>query len=67
MKEFFKITICALLAAVLSPMIGFWVVALVGSAMALLPLSMALSKAFPGAWDRMRASLFGGASSLSAS
>lgn len=67
MKELFKMTLCALLVLALSPMIGFWVVALVGSAMALLPLGMALSKAFPGAWAQLSESLFGGRTHLPAS
>ena len=67
MKELLTITICALLVVVLSPMIGFWVVALVGSAMALLPLGAALSQAFPKAWAHMSESAFGGKTHLSAS
>lgn len=67
MKELLNITICALLVVVLSPMIGFWVVALVGSAMALLPLGMALSKAFPEKWAQLSESVFGGRTRLSAS
>jgi hypothetical protein len=67
MKELLKIAACALLVAALSPMIGFWVVALVGAVVFLLPVSIALSTAFPKTWKHIEDSLFAKTSSLSVS
>ncbi|MCC8998909.1 MAG: hypothetical protein LM522_05335, partial [Candidatus Contendobacter sp.] len=67
MKEFLKIAACALLVAVLSPVIGFWVVALVGAAVFLLPVSIAFSTTFPKTWKHIEDSLFTRMSSLSVS
>lgn len=67
MKELLKIAVYALLAAALSPMIGFWVVALVGSTMALVPLSILLSKLFPETSKHVAHSLLGDDPSLLAS
>lgn len=66
MREVLKVAACALLVALLSPMAGFWVVALVGSTMLLLPLGIAVSTAFPRAWKRIWGNLFAGSGSLSA-
>ena len=66
MREVLKVAACALLGALLSPMAGFWVVALVGSTMLLLPLGIAVSTAFPKAWKRIWGNLFTGSGSLSA-
>lgn len=58
MKELFKTMACAMLALLLAPAIGFWVVAATGASMGLLPLGAAFSKAFPKTWGQMRDSVF---------
>ncbi len=67
MKEFFKIAVCAILVLTLAPVAGFWIVALVGAALLLLPMSAAIATAFPEAWKQIEDSLFSRTSSLSAS
>ncbi len=67
MKEFFKIAVCAILVLMLAPVAGFWIVALVGAALLLLPMSAAIATAFPEAWKQIEDSLFSRTSSLSAS
>ncbi|CDH43972.1 MAG: hypothetical protein IPL59_10915 [Candidatus Competibacteraceae bacterium] len=67
MKEFFKIVACALLVVALSPVIGFWVVALVGAAVFLLPVGIAFSTTFPNTWKHIEDNLFARTSSLSVS
>ena len=42
MKEFFKIAVCVILVVALAPFAGFWIVALVGAGLILLPLGAAL-------------------------
>ncbi len=67
MKELLKIAACALLVVALSPVIGFWVVALVGVATFLLPVGIAFSTTFPKTWKHIEDSLFTTTSSLSVS
>ncbi len=66
MKEYFKVVVCVLLAVALSPAIGFLFVALVGASMALVPLGVAFSKAFPETGKHLVERLFATNSSLSA-
>ena len=67
MKEFFKIAMCVILVLALSPFAGFWIVALVGAALVLLPISAAIATAFPKTWKQVEDSLFSRTSSLVAS
>ena len=67
MKELFKIAACALLVLALAPMAGFWVVALVGTALFVLPLGVIFSTVFPKTWKHIEDDLFARTSSLSAS
>jgi hypothetical protein len=47
MKELLKVTVFAILVLVLSPFLGFWLVALVGALVFLLPLGAVASALFP--------------------
>ena len=67
MKELFKIAACALLVLVLAPIAGFWVVALIGAALFVLPLGVIFSAVFPKIWKHIEDDLFARTSSLSAS
>lgn len=67
MKELFKITVCVILVLALSPLAGFWIVALVGTGLLLLPIGAALATTCPETWKRIEDSLFSRTSSLSAS
>jgi hypothetical protein len=67
MKELLKIAVCVVLAAVLAPVAGFWVVALVGAALFLLPAGMVFSTMFPKAWKHIEDELLAKTSSLSPS
>jgi hypothetical protein len=66
MNELFKIVVCAVVMLALSPLAGFWIVALVGAGLLLLPLSAAIATAFPEMWKHVEDSLFARSSSLSA-
>lgn len=65
MKQFLKVLVCVLLAAALSPVIGFWVVALLGAMMILLPVGIGLSRVFPKTWSHLEEMLLSGTSALS--
>jgi hypothetical protein len=65
MKQFAKIVLCALLAVALSPIIGFWIVALLGALMILLPVGIGLSTVFPKTWRHVEEVLLSRTSSLS--
>ena len=67
MKELFKIAVCVILVLALSPFAGFWIVALVGTGLVLLPVGAALAKICPETWKHVEDSLFSRTSSLSAS
>ena len=67
MKEFFKITVCVILVLALSPFAGFWIVALVGAGLLLLPIGAAIATACPETWKHIEDGLFSRTSSLSAS
>lgn len=65
MKQFVKVVACALLAVALSPVIGFWIVALLGALMILLPVGIGLSTMFPKVWRHVEEVLLSRTSSLS--
>jgi len=67
MKEFIKIALCAIVVLALSPLAGFWIVALVGAGLLLLPMSAAIATTCPETWKHIEDSLFSRTSSLSAS
>jgi fatty acid desaturase len=60
MKELFKIAACALLVLALAPIAGFWVVALVGVALFLLPVGVIFSAIFPKTCKHIEDDLFAG-------
>ena len=53
MKELFKVVVFAILALALSPFLGFWLVALIGTSVFLLPVGAALSALFPETWHHI--------------
>ncbi|MFZ1830959.1 MAG: hypothetical protein WAW42_19790 [Candidatus Competibacteraceae bacterium] len=53
MKELCKIAGFAILVLALSPFLGFWLVALVGALVFLLPVGAALSALFPKTWHHL--------------
>ena len=57
MKDIMKIAMLAIVVLALSPLAGFWIVALVGAALALLPVGAVISAAFPKAWKQIENSL----------
>ena len=67
MKELLKIAVCAILVLALSPLAGFWIVALVGAGLLLLPIGAAVATAFPKTWKHIEDNLFSRNSFLSAS
>lgn len=67
MNELIKIAVCAIIVVVLSPLLGFWIVALIGVALFLLPVGVVFSTLFPKAWKHVENSLFSKTSSLSPS
>ncbi|MDG4551391.1 MAG: hypothetical protein P9F19_18230 [Candidatus Contendobacter sp.] len=58
MKELLKIAVCAVLLLALSPLVGFWIVALVGAGLLLLPIGAVVAKAFPETWKHIENTLF---------
>lgn len=50
MKNITKIVMFAILVVALSPFAGFWIVALIGAGLLLLPAGAAISKFFPKTW-----------------
>ena len=50
MKDMTKIVVFAILVLALSPFAGFWIVALIGAGLLLLPIGAAISMFFPKAW-----------------
>ncbi len=66
MKEL-KIAVCVILVLALSPLVGFWIVALVGAGLLLLPIGAAVATAFPETWKHIEDNLFSRNSFLSAS
>ena len=58
MRNIIKIAVLAIVVLALSPALGFWIVALVGAALFLLPAGAAVSVLFPKAWRHIEGSLF---------
>ncbi|MBK8185524.1 MAG: hypothetical protein IPK63_22550 [Candidatus Competibacteraceae bacterium] len=58
MKNMTKIAVFIVLVLALSPFAGFWIVALVGAGLILLPASAVVSTFFPKTWHRIEESLF---------
>lgn len=58
MKELFKISLYILLVVALSPFLGFWLVALVGALVFLLPVGLALATLFPNTWHHVENDIF---------
>ncbi len=57
MKELFKIAVFAIVILALSPFLGFWLVALVGALVFLLPVGAVLSALFPETWHHLEDNL----------
>ncbi|MDQ5908441.1 MAG: hypothetical protein QG599_532 [Pseudomonadota bacterium] len=53
MKELLKVAVFAILVLALSPFMGFWLVALVGALVFLLPVGAAFSALFPATWHHL--------------
>ncbi|MFO1371940.1 MAG: hypothetical protein U1F42_05955 [Candidatus Competibacteraceae bacterium] len=53
MKEFIKIAVLAMLVVVLSPIAGYWITALIGAALFLLPVGVLVSMLFPKVWKQL--------------
>jgi hypothetical protein len=53
MKSFIKGVIFAVLVLALSPFLGFWIVALVGAGLILLPVGVSLATFFPKATESL--------------
>lgn len=58
MSNIIKIAVLAIVILALSPVLGFWIVALLGAALFLLPAGAAVSVLFPKAWHHIEDSLF---------
>jgi hypothetical protein len=67
MKELLKIAVCAILVLALAPVLGFWIVALIGAGLLLLPIGTLVATTFPETWKHIEDHLFARNSSLSAS
>lgn len=66
MKDITKIAVFAILVLALSPFAGFWIVALIGAGLLLLPVGAVISTFFPKAWRHIEGSLFSRSPSLPA-
>lgn len=58
MKDITKIAVVAVLILALSPFAGFWIVALIGAGLLLLPAGAVISALFPKAWWHIEHSFF---------
>lgn len=67
MNESIKIAVCTIIIVALSPFLGFWIVALIGAGLVLLPVGVIFSTIFPKAWRHVEGSLFARTSSWSPS
>lgn len=67
MKELFKVAVFAILVLALSPFIGFWLVALLGALVFLLPVGAVVSALFPETRHHLEDLVFAKFSRLSAS
>lgn len=57
MRNIIKMLVVAIVVLALSPLVGFWIVALVGAALFLLPVGAAISALFPKLWKHIEDSL----------
>jgi hypothetical protein len=57
MKELIKVAAFSMLVLALSPLLGFWIVALVGAGLVLLPVGAVISTIFPNARKWVEGSL----------
>ncbi|NTU65342.1 MAG: hypothetical protein HGB05_18565 [Chloroflexi bacterium] len=64
MKELTKIAVFAIVALVLSPLLGFGIVALIGVALFLLPVGAVVSTIFPKTWKHVDDTLLSSSSLL---
>jgi hypothetical protein len=67
MKELFKVAVLTMLALALLPFLGFWLVALVGALVFLLPVGAVVSRLFPETCHHIEDNVFSKFSRLSAS
>lgn len=58
MKNMTKVAVFTLLVLALAPFAGFWIVALIGAGLLVLPVSAVISKYFPDTWHHIEASVF---------
>lgn len=58
MKDLSKVIVFAVLVLALAPFGGFWIVALIGAGLLVLPASAVIAKFFPKTWHRIEESLF---------
>lgn len=58
MKDLSKVVVFAVLVLALAPFGGFWIVALLGAGLLLLPIGAMIAKFFPKTWHRFAESLF---------
>ena len=65
MKELLKIAVGAIFILALAPLAGFWIVALVGAGLLLLPIGTVVATAFPKTWKYIENNWFSRGSSLS--
>ncbi|HPF59821.1 MAG TPA: hypothetical protein P5149_00540 [Candidatus Competibacteraceae bacterium] len=67
MKELIKVAVFSILVLALSPFLGFWLVALIGALIFLLPVGAVVSMLFPEACHHIEDDVFSRFSRLSAS
>ena len=67
MKELIKVVVFAILVLALSPFLGFWLVALVGALIFLLPVGAVVSALFPKTCHHIEDDVFSKFSRLSTS
>ncbi|HCB12373.1 MAG TPA: hypothetical protein DEP36_02210 [Gammaproteobacteria bacterium] len=67
MKELIKVAVSAILVLALSPFLGFWLVALIGALIFLLPIGAGVSVLFPETCHHIEDDVFSRFSRLSTS
>lgn len=58
MKDLSKIVVFAVLVLALAPFGGFWIVALIGAGLLVLPVGAVIAKFFPKTWHRIEEGIF---------
>ena len=58
MKDMAKIIVLTVLVLALAPFAGFWIVALIGASLLLLPAAAVVARLFPKAWQRLEGNLW---------